>query len=98
LALPKFDIYAHNEQASGKVCVIFADFGDKVMMPRSLTAVAHVTFNYQPRQATPVAKTKIEMVSRLLDQAAHLSSEEQEILVKFADCLNRLSEEDKNPY
>jgi len=61
--------------------------------PKSLTAVVHVKFHYKEVEAKPVSEADIEMVSRILDQAAGLKPELQEVLVKFAEYLNQLGEE-----
>jgi len=69
-----------------------------MMMPRSLTAVVHVTFNYgDGGRPKPASEPEIEMLSRILNNASDLSSEEQEILVKFADYLNQLKEDKGSP-
>lgn len=60
--------------------------------PKSLTAVVHVKFNYRESAAkTPDAK-EVEILSDILDQAADLSPEMQEIIVKFADYLGQLTD------
>jgi len=59
--------------------------------PKSLTAVAHVKFNYQETEAKTSDTREIEMLSRILGQTSSLSPERQEIMVKFADYLSKLT-------
>lgn len=67
------------------------------MMPRSLTAVVHVTFHYGEREPAPASDTEIEMLSRILNKASDLPSEDKEILDRFADYLNQLKEDKGSP-
>lgn len=60
--------------------------------PRSLTAVVHVKFNYPGNPIAKVAKSDLEVMSKVLDQAAEMSPEHQDILIKFADYLKNISE------
>lgn len=60
--------------------------------PRSLTAVIHVKFNYKERQNPKVVKSDLEVMSKILDQAAEMPLDHQELLAKFADYLKKLSE------
>ena len=57
--------------------------------PKSLTAIVHVRFHYKELETKPVGGGEIEIMSRILDQASELPPKQQEILVKFADYLNK---------
>ena len=58
--------------------------------PKSLTAVAHVKFNYQePDAKKPDAKE--EILSRILNQTSSLSPAMQEAVAEFADYLGDLT-------
>ena len=59
--------------------------------PKSLTATIHVRFHYKEVEPGPVDAGETEIMSKVLDQAAELSPELQELLVKFADYLKGLS-------
>jgi len=59
--------------------------------PKSLTAVVHVRFNYQESAAKTPDSEEIEILSNIVDQASNLSPEMQEIVVKFADYLGKLT-------
>ncbi len=54
--------------------------------PRSLTAVVHVRFHYGEAK-TKATEGGVEALSKLFDHASELSSEYQELLVKFANHL-----------
>ena len=54
--------------------------------PKSLTAVVHVRFHYR-ETAAKATESGIRMLSKLLDQASELSTEHQELLIKFANHL-----------
>lgn len=60
--------------------------------PRSLTAVVHVKFNYKEHKNPKVNKSDLEVMSKILDQAAEMPPEHQELMAKFADYLKNLSE------
>ncbi|MBU0847369.1 hypothetical protein KKH23_09325 [Patescibacteria group bacterium] len=61
--------------------------------PKSLTAVVHVKFHYEDGEGKggikSVSDRDIEVISRVLDRAAGLEPELQEVLVKFADYLSQ---------
>lgn len=59
--------------------------------PKSLTAVIHIKFNYPEPEDKPVNEADMEMLSRILDRAAELEPELQELIVKFANHLCELS-------
>ncbi len=61
--------------------------------PRSLTATIYVRFNYKEPEAQRLDEKPTEMMGIILDQASGLSTEMQEILVKFADYLSKLGQE-----
>ena len=63
--------------------------------PKSLTAVIHVRFNYKESEAKPVSEGETQILSRILDQASELSTDKQELLVKFADYINQLGKKDE---
>jgi len=70
-----------------------------IKSPKSLTAVVHMKFHYEDGEGgevKPVSEVDIEMVSRILDKAAGLDPQVQEVLVKFADYLSQQSCEDKH--
>ncbi len=60
--------------------------------PKSLTAVIHVRFNYKDPEAKSPSEGETQIMGRILDHASELSTEEQELLVKFADYINHLGE------
>jgi len=60
--------------------------------PKSLTAVVHVRFNYKEHQDSKIVKSDLEVMSKILDQAAEMPAEHQELMVKFADYLKGISE------
>ena len=55
--------------------------------PKSLTAVIHIRFQ-EPTGKPPTVEEK-EILSRMMDEADELDPELNEILVKFADYLNK---------
>lgn len=59
--------------------------------PKSLTALVHVKFNYQEPEAKGVSESEVEILSHILDQASNLPTEMQEILVAFANYLEKTS-------
>ncbi len=61
--------------------------------PRSLTATIYVRFNYKEPETQHLDEKPTEMMGIILDQASGLSTEMQEILVKFADYLSKLGQE-----
>ena len=65
--------------------------------PKSLTATVYVRFHYKEREPEPVSPGETEMVHRILDRASELNPEMQEVLLKFADYLKRLGEEEAKP-
>ena len=59
--------------------------------PKSLTAVVHVRFNYQESAVKTPDSKEIEILSNILDQASSLPPEMQEVMIKFADYLGKLT-------
>lgn len=59
--------------------------------PKSLTATVHVRFHYKEPESEPVTKDETERIARILDRAAEMSPEMQEMFIKFADYLNQQS-------
>ena len=57
--------------------------------PESLTAVIHIRF--QEPTGKPPTKEEIEMLNRMIDQVNELDPDLKEVLVQFADYLNRAS-------
>ena len=60
--------------------------------PSSLTATVYVRFNYKELAAQRLDEKTTEMTGIILDQASGLSTEMQEILVKFVDYLSKLGQ------
>jgi len=60
-------------------------------VPKSLTALVHVKFNYQESENKGVSEPEVEILSRILNQASDLPREMQEILVAFAGHLEKTS-------
>ncbi|HUV53013.1 MAG TPA: hypothetical protein VMW64_08065 [Dehalococcoidia bacterium] len=60
-------------------------------VPKSLTALVHVKFNYQEPEDKGVSESEVEILSHILDQASNLPTEMQEILVAFANYLEKTS-------
>ena len=54
-------------------------------VPKSLTAVIHVRFNHKDPEAKSPSEGETQIMGSILDHASELSTEEQELLVKFAD-------------
>ena len=63
-----------------------------VEKPKSLTAVVHLNFKYDESESKKISETEIEMLNRVLDQASDLTPDMQEVLVKFAEYMNKLQE------
>lgn len=61
--------------------------------PKSLTAVVHVNFNYGESESKKISESEIEILNRILDQAHDLTPDMQEVLVKFAEYMNKLQEQ-----
>jgi len=57
--------------------------------PESLTAVIHIRF--QEPTGKPPTEEEIEILNRMMDEADELDPELSEILVQFADYLNKAS-------
>jgi len=57
--------------------------------PKSLTAVIHIRFK-EPT-GKPPTEEEIEILNRMMDDANELDPELSEILVQFADYLNKAS-------
>jgi len=60
--------------------------------PRSLTAIVHLRFNYDEKDTKgkkdkPIAEGELETLNKLMDQAADLPVDMQEMLVKFGSYL-----------
>lgn len=60
--------------------------------PRSLTATVHVKFNYSESESNPVGKGTLEMLAGILDHASDMDPKLQELLVSFADYLQKSQE------
>jgi len=56
-------------------------------LPKSLTAVIHIRFQ-EPISKPPTEK-EIEILNRMMDKSDELDPELSEILVQFADYLNK---------
>jgi len=68
-----------------------------IELPKSLTAVVHVRLHYREAEAK-ATESSIGMLSKLLDHASELSTEHQELLIKFAILrkhATKVSEEDE---
>lgn len=61
--------------------------------PKSLTAVVHVNFKYDESESKKISEPEIEILNRILDQASDLTPDMQEVLVKFAEYMNKLQEQ-----
>jgi len=60
-----------------------------IKSPKSLTATIHVRFNYDGSESKVISgEGPTEIIGRILDQAADMEPEMQELLVRFADYLN----------
>lgn len=57
--------------------------------PKSLTATVHVRFHYTEPEAKPMSDSQTQMIGKILDQAAEMEPEFQELLLKFTDYLNQ---------
>ncbi|KKN86954.1 hypothetical protein LCGC14_0262230 [marine sediment metagenome] len=62
-----------------------------IEMPKSLTAVVHLRFNYEGIKDKPMGQGELETLNKLMDQAYDLPVDLQEILVKFGTYLKRES-------
>jgi len=58
-------------------------------LPSSLTAIVHVRFHYDEKEKKIVGKAEIQLLDELLGRAGDMDPELQELLVKFADYLNK---------
>lgn len=58
-------------------------------LPKSLTAIVHVKFHYKELGTKPVDEGELEIMGRIMNRASELPPELQEVLVKFAECLNK---------
>ena len=61
--------------------------------PKSLTAVVHVNFKYDESESKKISEPEIEILNRVLDQASDLTPDMQEVLIKFAQYMNKLQEQ-----
>lgn len=63
-----------------------------IQSPKSLTATIHVRFHYSEPETkeTKSNQGQVEIMAQILDRASELDPDLQEMLVKFADYLNRL--------
>jgi len=59
-----------------------------IQSPKSLTATIHVRFHYENPDGKLAATADTETIHRILDQAADMEPDLQEILVRFANYLN----------
>ncbi len=60
-----------------------------MIAPKSLTATIYVRFHYQEPEVGALTGGDTQTINKILDQASELSPDLQELLVKFADFLNR---------
>ncbi len=63
--------------------------------PKSLTAVVHVNFKYSESESKKISESEIEILNRVLDKASELTPDMQEILVKFAEYMNKVQEQNR---
>lgn len=56
--------------------------------PKSLTATVHVRFHYTEPATKPMSDSQTQMIGKILDQAAEMEPEFQELLLKFTEYLN----------
>lgn len=63
-------------------------------IPKSLTATIHVRFHCDDVKSGPPRQGEIELLDRLMNHAADLDPALQDLLVKFADYINKLRSED----
>lgn len=62
----------------------------------SLTATIHVRFHYkEEEQQKPPDGSGLQIINRLLDKAAELQPEMQDLLVRFADHLKNISTDEE---
>lgn len=61
--------------------------------PKSLTATVHIRFDYPEPETSSVTEGQTEMMGTLLNYAADLDPELQELLIKFANYLKEHSTE-----
>jgi len=54
--------------------------------PKSLTATIHISFHYEEAE-TESTERSAETLNKLFQQASGLAPASQELLIKFADCL-----------
>lgn len=66
-------------------------------VPKSLTAVIHVRFNYKEPEVKSPSEGETQIMGRILDHASELSAEKQELLVKFANYISHLGEKEQSP-
>ena len=58
--------------------------------PKSLTAIVHVRFHYDEEGETEPGAADLEMVGKLLERASKMEPDMRDILVKFADYLQKV--------
>ena len=60
-----------------------------VSLPNSLTAVVHLRFHYDEKEKKLVGEAEIQLLDELLGRAGDLDPKLQELLIKFADYINK---------
>jgi len=60
-----------------------------LQQPKSLTAVIHVKFHYEDGECKPVSEGDMETIGRILEKVSGIEPELQDVLVKFADYLEK---------
>lgn len=58
-------------------------------LPKSLTAIVHMRFHYEPPPTRPLSEAALETLNSLMDRAAELDADAQEILAKFAEYIKQ---------
>ena len=66
-----------------------------IQSPKSLTATVHVRFNYQEPDINPAGESQVEMLNRILDQAADLDPALQECVIGFVNHLKGLNNKEE---
>jgi len=62
--------------------------------PKSLTAIVHVKFHYEDNRSTE--PRRVELLSKMLEHAADLKPELQQMLLDFASHMHKVSSEPGN--
>jgi len=61
----------------------------ELSLPSSLTAIVHMRFRYDEKGRKLVGEAEIQLLDELLGRAGNLDPELQEMLVKFAEYMNK---------